>query len=168
MSSVINHLNRTTAKPYSSGFTLLEVLVALFIVGITLGAVGLSIGVVTTNKQLNQSATHIINWLGHARDLAVISHSTYKVASSDASSAMLQEYRGSEWQEALRDRSRYNLAESQTMEWQFETEDQTELFIYPDATYTPFDLLLKDGDDGKLIVIGDGFNPPEIYKEVSS
>ena len=147
------------------GFTLLEILVAMLIVGIALGAVGIAIGAVADNKLLNNHANKLIDWLDHTRDLAIISHDTFRVITDQNGSIVVQNYIDSEWQGAKLDRERYRFPDSITTEWRFGEDEISELSIYPDFTYTPFDLLLLQSNGDSLIIIGDGVNLPVITNE---
>lgn len=143
------------------GFTLLEVLIVLFIVGISIGVVGLAISSSTESRLLVNEASKVSAWFEHIRHYAIINSKTYTIK-IDASKEKLnvEEFKDSNWLKASIDSNVYRLQNNIKTQLLFNDEVLIELRIFPDASYTPFTLNLIIKNKVLYTLEGDGTNAP--------
>ncbi len=156
-------------KNIQSGFTLIEILVVLFIIGIALGAVGISIGAATKEARILNEATRLVDWFNQLRNISIISNKTFKLTIDEPRLVIAHDYyKQDEWVEStIVDKSRFVISNVIETEWVFSDDDVSELFIYPDSTYTSFELELTLSGEDPQVIIGQGVTPPELFSAES-
>lgn len=151
----------------SSGFTLLEILVVLFIIGIALGAAGLSVGAATKESRLRSEATRVIDWFNQARNIATISNKTFKLSILEPNVFIFQDYIEEEWVESESlDKRRFVLSNALDAEWSFYEEDSKEIFIFPDSQYSPFELELSLNQQDSIFIVAEGVAAPKVMDDI--
>ena len=142
------------------GFTLLEVLVALFIASISVGALGMTLGHLHRTNQFEQHAERFTIWLERIRQHAVVRNMTYRIDyDEDKNTFALLEYRRDSWQSAVLDVS--NMVNPELMNVRHTDEKRKaplQILIYPDNSYSEFDFNFAVDSKNQILVYGDGFN----------
>jgi len=187
----------SVTRSKAGGFTLLEVLVALFIVGIATGVIGLAVGAGANEREIRNQVTGFDQWLESIRRNAVVRKQTYTITLEGRQALLARQYSNSdkEWRDAHLERSRFFFADSVHAEMsandspahdvendrpgnlmrdnddldnKSDDENTARLMIFPDATYTPFRLHLLSGERRMMTIRGDGINPPVSSENTSA
>ncbi len=142
------------------GFTLLEVLVALFIAAISVGAIGMTLGHMRSSSQFQQQAERFSIWLERTRQHAVVRNMTYRIDyDTEKNVFSLLEYRKDEWQRAFLDKTNMSNPEGMMVRHADDkNEAPLQILIFPDNSYSEFNFYFVASSKKQISVSGDGFN----------
>lgn len=148
------------------GFTLIEVLVSLFIVVVSVGALGMTLGHLHNTSQLEQHAERFGIWLERTRQHAVVRNMTYRINYDvEKNHFSLLEYREGKWHSANLDKVIMTNPEGTSIHHtDKKNESPLQILIYPDNSYSVFGYAFFMDSEMQVSVMGDGYNTIAIGK----
>lgn len=152
-------------KSISRGFTLLEVLVVMFIAGISIGVTGLAISSGANSRIITAEANKLGKWFIYVHNHSVINSKTYSILLDEGKTSLsIQEYKDREWKDSMLDNNVFKLRNEIKAQLIFNDEELSQLRLYPDSSYTPFKLQLIIDKKTKISINGDGTELPSVSK----
>ncbi len=149
-----------------SAFTLIEILIAIFIASITLASIGISINALHHVRVDESLYEGLINWFSYAQKHAVTRGKTYSAIIDERESLIrLTEYSVDSWITSTLDINTFQLPEDYQAKFKFKRDILSMLQFYPDFSYTPFELVVKKNDVEKKLIFGDGLSSFKKYNE---
>lgn len=150
------------SRPATRGFTLLETLVVIVLLGVLLGTVTLVAGP-STGRQARDQATGLLQVLHAAREAAVLDGRKYGLLFRHDSYRLLR-LQPDGWQPVAPLRSagslRWTLAQGGLPVALGPEQDVPQVWLLTSDEYSPFELQLEADGKPLVAIIGDGLNEP--------
>lgn len=154
------------SRDFHSGFTLIEILVVLFIVSIMSGIVVMNMPSLTQTRDFDAEAKRVKVLLEMARDEAVIQASEFGFRPEDhAYRFYIYDERRQRWEPVdQRPFQQYSLPDDIRLTlnvegeaFQITEDDGPPVLILSSGDITPFNLTIRSGRDSSMTLVSDGF-----------